>query len=295
MDDPGERMEMNDPRPTRRSLLVQSGAAVAAIGFANARAQTLPATTATSQPTWDGPIIDIHQHTTYLGRSDGALLHHQKRMGVTQTILLPSGSPVNAPSTLLGKANGLYAGAGPMSTVIPIAESHPGEYFFFSNEVPDIPDAIKNIEAGLKKGAIGIGEQKFNLPVDCKEMQAIYALAAEYRVPVLMHFQYQTFNTAYERFGDMLKKYPTVNFIGHANLFWSSIDAKCDPKIAYPKGKVTPGGLTDRYLSDYPNFYGDLSAYSGLNAFIRDEDHTRGFIDRHQDWAVMLRPAAISP
>ncbi len=31
----------------------------------------------------------------------------------------------------------------------------------------------------------------------------------------------------------------------------------------YPKGPVTPGGLTDRYLSDYPNLYGDLSAGSG--------------------------------
>jgi predicted TIM-barrel fold metal-dependent hydrolase len=46
---------------------------------------------------------------------------------------------------------------------------------------------------------------------------------------------------------------------------------------------VTPGGLTDRYLSDYPNFFGDLSAGSGLNAFTRDEDHARGFIERHQN------------
>ena len=31
-------------------------------------------------------------------------------------------------------------------------------------------------------------------------------------------------------------------------------------------------GLTDRYLTDYPNMYGDLSATSGLNALTRDED-----------------------
>jgi len=56
-----------------------------------------------------------------------------------------------------------------------------------------------------------------------------------------------------------------------------------DPKNNYPKGKVMPGGLSDRYLSDYPNLYGDMSAGSGLNALVRDEDHGRGFIERHKD------------
>jgi hypothetical protein len=36
-------------------------------------------------------------------------------------------------------------------------------------------------------------------------------------------------------------------------------------------------------LRDYPNLYGDLSAGSCLNALTRDEDHTRGFFERHQD------------
>jgi predicted TIM-barrel fold metal-dependent hydrolase len=36
-------------------------------------------------------------------------------------------------------------------------------------------------------------------------------------------------------------------------------------------------------MSDCPNLYADMSAYSGLNALIRDEDHARAFIERHQD------------
>ncbi len=48
-------------------------------------------------------------------------------------------------------------------------------------------------------------------------------------------------------------------------------------------GKVTPGGLTDRYLTDYPNMFGDLSAGSGLNALNRDPEFTRDFLQRHQD------------
>jgi predicted TIM-barrel fold metal-dependent hydrolase len=84
----------------------------------------------------------------------------------------------------------------------------------------------------------------------------------------------------------MLKKYPKTNFIGHAMMFWANIDAKCDEKIGYPKGKVTAGGLTDKYLSDYPNMWADMSAGSGLNAMTRDEEHARGFIERHQDRMV---------
>jgi predicted TIM-barrel fold metal-dependent hydrolase len=51
----------------------------------------------------------------------------------------------------------------------------------------------------------------------------------------------------------------------------------------YPKGPITPGGLTEKYLADYPNMYGDMSAGSGLNAFTRDPSFTPGFFERHQD------------
>ena len=51
----------------------------------------------------------------------------------------------------------------------------------------------------------------------------------------------------------------------------------------YPTGPVIPGGITDRLLSDYPNMFGDMSAGSGLNALVRDENHPRGFLERHQD------------
>ena len=275
---------------TRRQLLAgASGAAAACLlagchNVANVAPTTQPGAGAghpTTRPNDPDAIIDIHQHTTYRGRSNEALFHHQYKMGVTQTILLPGGSPVDTPATLKGKANGLYAGAGTVDTCIPIARQYPHVFYFAANEVPDIPEARQRIESALRQGGVCIGEQKFNLPVDSPQMEMIYSIAQEYRVPVLMHFQYEMFNTGYERFGDVLKKWHRVTFIGHANTFWTNIDAKADQKVGYPKGKVTPGGLTDRYLSDHANFYADMSAYSGLNALIRDEDHARGFIARH--------------
>src|SRR6059058_3884607 len=62
------------------------------------------------------PIIDIHQHTNYTGRSDDELIRHQREMGVSKTVLLPAGSKY-----------GLAAGAGGNDTVVAIARALPKE------------------------------------------------------------------------------------------------------------------------------------------------------------------------
>jgi predicted TIM-barrel fold metal-dependent hydrolase len=220
----------------------------------------------------DEPIIDIHQHTNYHGRSDGDLITHQQTMGIGKTVLLPAGSKY-----------GLAAGCGGNDTVVRLANAHPDKFVFFANELPDIANTRPVIEKYLKAGAIGIGEQKFHVDCDSKYMHLIADIAKDYRVPVLMHFQYETYNLRFERFHKLLEKYPTVNFIGHAQTWWANIDKDCQQQVLYPKGRVTPGGITDRLLADYPNCYGDLSAGSGLNAFLRDEDNARDFLKRHQD------------
>jgi predicted TIM-barrel fold metal-dependent hydrolase len=103
-------------------------------------------------------------------------------------------------------------------------------------------------------------------------------------VPVLLHFQEGTYNKNFSDFHKILQKYPKVNFIGHAQSFWACTDKNyTNLKDLYPRGKITPGGITDRYLSDYPNMFADMSAGSGLNFLVRDEEHARGFLDRHQD------------
>ncbi|MEO6287242.1 MAG: amidohydrolase family protein [Dyadobacter sp.] len=232
----------------------------------------------------DEPIIDIHQHTDYAGRTHEHLLAHQRRMGISKTILLPAGTPAFGMSTHQGKTNGLQAKCSGNYVCYAISQKYPGEFTFGANEVPDLPDAVKEIEKYLKLGAPMIGELKFGLDCDSKEMQNIYKLAEEYKVPVLMHWQFQMFNYNFERFPKMLEKYPKVNFIGHAQTWWANIDKNhTDQNVLYPKTKVTKGGLTDRLLSDYANMYGDLSAGSGLLSMTRDEDHATDFLTRHQD------------
>ncbi|HET7219055.1 MAG TPA: amidohydrolase family protein [Vicinamibacterales bacterium] len=233
------------------------------------------------------PIIDIHQHLGYSGRSDEALLAHQRALGATTTILLPAGHPVTSASTHHGTANGLQAHALGNDACRRFANAHATAFRFGANEVPDIDDATREIERYLKQGAVVIAEQKFGVECDAPAMQRIYELAQEYRVPVLMHWQFEMYNYGFERFHEMLEKYPRVTFLGHAQTWWANIDRNHgDQAVLYPKGPVTPGGLTDRYLSDYPNMYGDLSAGSGLNALTRDEPFSRDFLSRHQDKLV---------
>lgn len=257
----------------RREFLLTTGTLLA-----GAYAGTLPAA-----PNPAEPVIDIHQHTNYSGRSTQQLIIHQHAMGVTTTILLPAGRVVERESTHNGKSNGLAASAGGNETVLKMARDYPKEFLFFVNEVPDLPDMQKELEKYLKLGAKGIGEQKFNVECDSIYMQHVAEVAQEYGVPVLMHFQHGMYNKGFERFYKMLEKFPKVNFLGHAQTFWGNIDKNHDPAVLYPTGKITPGGITDRYLSDYPNMYADMSAGSGLNALRRDEDHTRAFFERHQD------------
>lgn len=218
------------------------------------------------------PVIDIHQHTHYWGRNDEDLIRHQRALGVTKTVLLPAGSKF-----------GLEADCYGNDSVLALAKKYPKEFVFFANEVADLPEARTVIEKYLKAGAVGIGEQKFFVDCDSNHIELIAALAKDYNVPVLMHFQHGKYNTNFERFHKVLEKFPRVNFIGHAQTFWGNIDRNHEQTVLYPKGKLTPGGLTDRWLADYANFYGDLSAGSGLNALLRDEDFTRAFFTRHQN------------
>jgi predicted TIM-barrel fold metal-dependent hydrolase len=254
---------------TRREFLIESS--VAAIGLA-------------AQGAAREPIIDIHQHLNYSGRPDEALLSHQRAMGISTTILLPAGRAVNSPTTHGGKANGLQAQALGNEACYRFARAHRQEYRFAANEVPDLSGATQEIEQYLSRGALLIAEQKFGVDCDSPAMQRLYEVAQAHRVPVLMHWQFEMYNYGFERFHRVLEKFWQVPFIGHAQTWWANIDkGHADQTVLYPKGPVTPGGLTDRYLSDYANMYGDLAAGSGLNALRRDLDFTRDFLTRHQD------------
>ncbi|HLW79623.1 MAG TPA: amidohydrolase family protein [Terriglobia bacterium] len=213
-------------------------------------------------------ILDLHQHTNYNGRSDEQLINHQAYHNVTSTVLLPGDG-------------WMLSIVGDNASCAALATQYPNRFARFACSDPAQTQAADALRDNVRRGALGIGEMKFRVAVDSAEMHRVYQAADELRVPVLIHFEHLNYNTGIERLPSILKAYPKVNFIGHAQTWWGNISADLDPRVMYPQGPVKRGGLIDRWLSDYPNLYGDLSAGSGLNALTRDAQFARDFVHRH--------------
>ncbi|MEO8522617.1 MAG: amidohydrolase, partial [Acidobacteriota bacterium] len=158
----------NDGRLSRRAFLAASGLTVAG---------------SLLEGQDDGsaaePVIDIHQHLNYSGRTDQAFLAHQQKMGATLTILLPAGRVMTSPSTHGGESNGLEAQCLGNEACRAFAAARPQAYRFAANDVPDAPGAVKEIGRRLRQGALLIAEQKFGVECDAPAMHAIYRLAEE--------------------------------------------------------------------------------------------------------------------
>ena len=172
-----------------------------------------------------------------------------------------------------------------------IQASTPNRFTWFTSYNVAQPDAEKVLTQAVKDGAQGFGEMKFHVAADGPEFRRIYALAADLGVPILIHFQEVdhfpnegTWATGYAKtFAEILKAYPKTTFIGHADAFWANVSADYRNEEAYPSGPIKRGGVTDKWLGDYPNLFADMSANSGNNAMSRDSEFTADFLKRHQD------------
>jgi predicted TIM-barrel fold metal-dependent hydrolase len=209
-------------------------------GFVQSLLATAAITTSEAADTpWENPVLDIHLHprrATLPSLIIGGA-------GVRKAVLLP--------------------GAGSIERAISVMARYPDRFVRFMNADVRAPASPALIRAGLKDGAIGIGELKYPVQVDGPEMSRVYDIAAEFRVPVLIHFEEGGFNSGFSRLPKFLKSHPKTIFIGHAQTWWANISADAANEAGYPTGPVKSGGLTDKLLSDYPNIYGDLSANSG--------------------------------
>ena len=217
-------------------------------------------------PDWGGPVLDTHLH---LRKEPGACFTHMQGCGVSNAILL-------TPATDQERAKQEM-------------ERHPGRFARSVRTDPIPADGAKILRDALKNGAVSIGEMKYNVALDSPEMRRVYDIAAELKAPVMMHIQTfphfpgeMPYNTGYPQFDKILRAYPRTMFIGHGDLFWAHISADVPTDRGYPAGPIKRGGLTDKWLSDFPNLYADMSANSGNNALSRDPGFTRDFIPRHQ-------------
>jgi len=208
---------------------------------------------------WGGPVLDIHLHPR---RDQGVELEHLEGSGVRRAVLLP--------------------GAGSEERAAALVAKSPDRFARFTNADVRSPECGARLTAALKTGANGIGELKYPVQADGPEMRRVYGIAAEFRVPVLLHFEEGNFNSGFTRLSALLKAHPNTVFIGHGQSWWANISAEVGNETGYPAGRIVPGGLTDKLLADYPNIYGDLSANSGRNALARDPDFAAPFLARHR-------------
>ncbi len=225
-----------------------------------------PRVQAQSAPDWGGPVLDTHLH---LRKDADSCITHMQGCGVTNAILL-------TPATDQDRAKQEM-------------ERRPGRFARSVRTDPTVSGADTVLRDALKGGAVSIGEMKFNVALDSAEMRRVYDIAAEMQVPVMMHIQTfphfpgeKPYNTGYPQFDKVLRAYPKTMFIGHGDLFWAHISADVPTDRGYPAGPIKQGGLTDKWLAEFPNLYADMSANSGNNALSRDTAFTRHFIMRHQ-------------
>jgi predicted TIM-barrel fold metal-dependent hydrolase len=217
---------------------------------------------------WGSPVFDLHFH---LRPQPAANVAHLDGAGVTKANLLTRGA-------VLEQVKALQAAA-------------PGRFTWFNSYDLTRPDAEQVLTQAVKDGAQGFGEMKFHVAADGPELRRMYALAADLRVPILIHFQEVdhfpnegTWSTGYAKtFESILKAYPRTTFIGHADAFWANVSADYHNEAAYPSGPIKRGGVTDKLLGDHENLFGDLAANSGNNAMSREGEVTAEVLRRHQD------------
>jgi predicted TIM-barrel fold metal-dependent hydrolase len=216
---------------------------------------------------WGGPVLDTHLH---LRPDPDSCFTHIQGCGVTHAVLLTRANDEDKAKVEVAK--------------------RPGQFVRSVAADPAQPDAAEVFRSAISGGAVSVGELKYHLALDSPEMRRVYEICAEMQVPVMMHIQSfphfpgeLPYNTGYPQFDKVLRAYPKTNFIGHGDLFWAHISADVPTDRGYPSGPIKPGGLTDRFLSDFPNMYADMSANSGNNALSRDPDFSREFILRHRN------------
>ena len=221
---------------------------------------------------WGSPVFDLHHH---LRQNVQANLAHVDGAGITKANLLTR---------------------GPVQEQVKALESAaPGRFTWFTTFDITKPEAEAQLTQAVKDGAQGFGELKFHVAADGPELRRMYALAADLKVPLLVHFQEVdhfpnegTWSTGYAKaFESILKTYPKTTFIGHADAFWANVSADYHNEAAYPSGPIVRGGITDKLLGDYPNLLADCAANSGNNALSRDPSFTPDFLKRHQDKLIM--------
>jgi predicted TIM-barrel fold metal-dependent hydrolase len=245
-------------------------------------------------------IIDCHNHPDWYGYNVERYLENMKKYNIDKTWLLSWECPDDEYNPVYKKnIPDPDSPDGPISfrRCVAYAERYPDKFILGYAPDPRRPDAIDKLDHAIRLYGVRVyGEIKLRMMYDNPDAIRLFRFCGEKGLPVTVHIDYE-FDTgsAYPRpnwwygggieaFERAVKACPGTIFLGHAPGFWAHIsgDDQYD-KVAYPKGKVQPGGKVVEMLRKYPNLYCDISAGSGANAFSRDPEFAKQFLLEFQD------------
>ena len=227
-------------------------------------------------------MIDIHTHIGKIWRgrpwlTAGKLVRWMDRHGIEKACVMSVENPEELHYYV------------PTPYVLRSCRRFPDRLIPFCNIDPRIEnsspktDFYSLIKDYVEQGARGFGESLSGLPVDDPRLVAIYQAAGRLGLPVTLHIDNLRGTDALGLPGlrRVLAECPDTVFFAHAPHWWAEIsaDVREGDRGGYPKRPVVPGGAVEQIFEQFPNIYGDLSAFSGYNALTRDAEFGRGFLE----------------
>lgn len=233
-----------------------------------------------------GQFVDVHTHigtipadkTEPLTASD--LLRWMDGNDISQAWVLPLVSPESYPNPVPTEYV-LIETKPYRDRLIPFCSIDPRNSFYGGKRLAG------QIKRYVDAGAKGFGEHKVGLPLADPKNLAVYEACQSVGIPILIHIDNErnTDTPGLPGLRQVLGMFPNVNIVGHGPGTWASIsgDVSQSDLGGYPKGEVKLGGALDALLSEFDNFYLDLSAGSGASAISRDPKFGRDFIIRNKN------------
>lgn len=244
-------------------------------------------------------IIDAHNHPDWHGYNLDRFLQNMAEYNIDKTWLLTWECPADEYDPEYYNCVSLSDQWGPIpfSRCVHYKERAPEKFVLGYAPDPRRPDAIDRLRAAIEIYGVRVyGELKLRMMYDNPDALRMFRFCGEKGLPVIVHIDYEFetgrkyprpnwwYGGGIDAFERAIRACPATIFLGHGPGFWAHIsnDDQFD-KVAYPTGKVVPGGKLIQMLRRYPNLYADLSGGSGLNALKRDPEFAGEFLIEFQD------------
>ncbi len=244
-------------------------------------------------------IIDAHNHPDFLGYNLARVLANMAQYNIDKAWLLSWECPADEYDHIyvatIPELNS--PGPIPLSRGVSYIERAPEQFILGFAPDPRRPEAIDQLEGAIALYGVRVyGELKVRMMYDNPDALRMFRFCGQKKLPVVVHIDYDLetgvkyprpnwwYGGGIEALERAMQACPETSFVGHGPGFWAHIsgDDQFD-KVAYPSGKVVPGGKFITLLRQYPNLYGGLDAGSGWGALNRDQEFAKDFLLEFQD------------